>query len=301
MIPITFRQLEVFVQVVEAGSFRACAEQLSISQASVGEHIRALEEHLDCILFERRRGSAAVLTHMGEQVFRRAQAILASTVDLLATFDRAPRDRTRRRLRIGAHGFIAEGLAKRLAGFINTHPDVDIELERRSYEEVISGLTRSEIEIGYFLARGSVPELESFMAWREPLGFFAGAGHPLAGRAHIEPRELSGLPFAYLPARTHLRGVIDALLDDLGVSQCPAAITTDDHHLILENLTAGNSFACLFADWMAPYVREGSLVQLAVSRPLPAIQIRYGVRGAYRADRTVRQLLGALNGPSERD
>ncbi|MBC7986817.1 MAG: LysR family transcriptional regulator [Sphingomonadaceae bacterium] len=295
MIPITFRQLEVFVRVVEAGSFRACAEQLSISQASVGEHVRGLERQLGCPLFERRRGSAAVLTQMGDQVFHRAQAILATTVDLLATFDRAPRDRMRRRIRIGAHGFIAEALSKRLARFVGAHPGVNIELQRRSFADVVSGLAQSEIEIGYFLSRGPVPEVESFIAWREAMGLFVGAGHRLAGREHVGPEDLAGEPFAYLPARTHLRGEIDSILTELGIAECPVAITADDHLLILENLLAGRSFACLFADWLAPHVERGEVVQLALSVPVPPIQVRYAVRIAYRADRTAGALLERLN------
>lgn len=295
MTPITFRQLEVFVRVVEAGSFRACAEQLSISQVSVGEHVRALERQLDCVLFERRRGTAAIMTHMGEQLFHRARAILSATDELLAMFDRAPRGRLRRRIRIGAHGFIAESLAKRLAGFIAEHPDVDIELQRRSFADTVAGIVSSEIEIGYFLSRGPVPELESFVAWTERMAFFVGSAHPLAGRAHVEPADLRGLPFAYLPTRSHLRGEIESILSELGITGCPTAITTDDHRLILENLAANGSFACLFSDWMEPFVRQGALARVRLSRATPPIQVRYCVRSAYRTDVTVAALLACLN------
>jgi DNA-binding transcriptional LysR family regulator len=297
MIPLTFRQLEVFVRAVEAGSFRACAEQLSISQVSVGEHIRALEQQLDCKLFERRRGSAPILTYQGEQVFRHAQGILTAAVDLLATFDRAPRDRMRRRIRIGAHGFITGALAKRLAAFVAEHPEVDIELQKRSFADMISGLAHSELEVGYFLARGPVPELESFMAWEERMAFFAGTHHPLAHSAHVEPADLSGLPFAYLPARSHLRKVLDGILADLGITGCPVGLTSDDHVLIAEALGSSRSFACLFADGMEPYVERGALARLAFSKPVPPVQIRYTVRTAYRSDRTVASLLEALNTP----
>jgi len=297
MIPLTFRQLEVFVRAVEAGSFRTCAEQLSISQVSVGEHVRALEAQLDCQLFDRRRGSAPVLTYQGEQVFRHAHIILSSAVDLLATFDRAPRDRMRRHIRIGAHGFIAESLAKKLAHFVSAHPEVDIELQKRSFADMLNGLAHSELEVGYFLSRGPVPEVESFIAWEEPMAFFASARHPLAGRAHVDAKDLSGLPFAYLPARSHLRKAIDSIMLDLGIADCPVALTSDDHVLIVEALASGNGVACLFADWNQAHVERGTLVRLAFSQPVPPLQIRYTVRNAYRSDRTVAGLLEALARP----
>ena len=201
----------------------------------------------------------------------------------------------RRRIRIGAHGFVAESLAKRLADFVAHHPEVDIELQRRSFSDMLAGLANSEVEVGYFLSRGPVPEIESFTAWEESMAFFTGAAHPLAKRAHVEPSDLSGMPFVYLPARSHLRKVIDNVLADLSISDCPVALTSDDHVLIAENLQLGKGFGLLFADWMEVLVHQGLLAKLAFSRPIPLLQIRYAVRSAYRSDRTVASLLEALN------
>ena len=45
-----FRQ---FLALVEAGSFTRAAEELSITQSAVSRHIRTLEEHFACRLFQR--------------------------------------------------------------------------------------------------------------------------------------------------------------------------------------------------------------------------------------------------------
>ena len=55
MIPLTFRRLEVFLAVVDAGSFVGAADKLNISHPSVSNHIRALEDMMRCELFQRRR------------------------------------------------------------------------------------------------------------------------------------------------------------------------------------------------------------------------------------------------------
>ncbi|WP_372604066.1 LysR family transcriptional regulator, partial [Actibacterium sp.] len=44
MIPLTFRRLEVFIAVVDAGSFVGAADKLGISHPSVSNHVRALED-----------------------------------------------------------------------------------------------------------------------------------------------------------------------------------------------------------------------------------------------------------------
>ena len=55
------RGMEVFVAVVEAGSFAAAARQLDISAVMVGKHIQLLEAHLAARLLQRstRRQSLA--------------------------------------------------------------------------------------------------------------------------------------------------------------------------------------------------------------------------------------------------
>jgi hypothetical protein len=46
MFPSTFRRLEVFIAVVEAGGFIAGAERLGISHPSISKHVKALERQV---------------------------------------------------------------------------------------------------------------------------------------------------------------------------------------------------------------------------------------------------------------
>lgn len=50
MFPATFRRLEVFIAVVEAGGFIAGANRLGISHPSISNHIKALEKQVGCRL-----------------------------------------------------------------------------------------------------------------------------------------------------------------------------------------------------------------------------------------------------------
>ena len=65
MLPSTFRQIEVFLAVVEAGSFAGAAAKLSITSASVSNHIKALERQMGQELFVRQRGRRVVLAEAG--------------------------------------------------------------------------------------------------------------------------------------------------------------------------------------------------------------------------------------------
>ncbi len=130
MIGITLRQLEVFVGAIEADSFRACAERLSISQMAVSEHVRALEKRLGYPLLNR-RGATATPTGLGRQAYGQARQILAATREFLSASGPIPE--ARRRLRVAAHGYIVETISKHLARFVSARPDLALELERRAF------------------------------------------------------------------------------------------------------------------------------------------------------------------------
>lgn len=71
------RRLRVFVAVSECRSFAVAAVQTSMSQSSVSEHVKALEERLRCRLCTRGRGGFRLTTE-GEAVLLAARNMLAS-------------------------------------------------------------------------------------------------------------------------------------------------------------------------------------------------------------------------------
>ena len=50
---MTIRHLKIFLAVAESGKMSLAAEQLFITQPSVSQAIRELEEHYQTLLFER--------------------------------------------------------------------------------------------------------------------------------------------------------------------------------------------------------------------------------------------------------
>ncbi len=287
MAGITFRQLEVFVVAVEAGSFRACADQLSISQMAVSEHVRALETQVGYPLLDRRRGATSKPTEAGRLAYRRARQILADVDEFLAGPGPS-------RLRIAAHGYIAETLSRRLAQFGSAHPEAALQLERRTFEGVLSGLTDGELDLGIFLSRGPVPELDSVAAWSEPLGLYVGPTHRLAGRPSVTPAALRQHPFVQLPARSHLRLQVDSVLEGLGVGDWSTALTSDDLATIVEHLSAGSSFACLFARGSEQLVREGKLAPLNLTVAIPPLDVRYATPPFRRPVPLIAELIACL-------
>ncbi|MCL6704538.1 LysR family transcriptional regulator [Pseudomonas sp. T1.Ur] len=72
-----FEAMQVFVRVVERGSFSAVARELNLGQPAVSKQIRALEQHLGGALFARSTRHLA-LTDQGQHFYAESKDILAS-------------------------------------------------------------------------------------------------------------------------------------------------------------------------------------------------------------------------------
>lgn len=119
--------MEVFVSVVEAGSFAAVAERFSMTAPMIGRHVRSLEDTLGTQLLNRttRRHS---LTEAGRIYYERSKEILA---ELEAADASVARMQTIPRgvLRVGAPVIFGSAcLAPVLPKFFAANPEVRVEM-----------------------------------------------------------------------------------------------------------------------------------------------------------------------------
>lgn len=146
-LPFTIRQLEVFSTLCTNRSFRRTAEQLGISQPSVSNQIRTLEEQLGTRLFLRISGKRPSLTTEG-----------LAFLDDLAAFDDAVRTlaahrksaepseaRSRYRIRAG-QGLIDHYIRPKLDSFLVSNPDIRLEFDTQPPSE----RTGTDVEKGDF-------------------------------------------------------------------------------------------------------------------------------------------------------
>src|SRR6266702_5032223 len=121
------RQLRYFLAVAENLHFRKAAEIVHLSQPALTLQVRALEEELGVLLFQRNRHKTT-LTAAGEILREEARSLLAAA-------DRAA-ERTKRAARgqVGLLrvGFISTAASRVLPSIISVyreeHPEVELEL-----------------------------------------------------------------------------------------------------------------------------------------------------------------------------
>jgi len=121
-------EIEAFVDVVEAGGFRAAAARSGRTASALSKRVRALEERLGARLLNRTTRHVAP-TDVGRALFDRARAILADLDDAEAAVAELSAE-PRGPLRIGAPmDFGRRYLADPLAAFAAAHPGISLDVQ----------------------------------------------------------------------------------------------------------------------------------------------------------------------------
>lgn len=187
----SLRQLDYFIALVEAGSFRAAAERCGISQPSLSVQLANLERLLDLRLVERGRGGA-IPTPAGRAVLERARLLRAGMqeiMDLSAV------------LRSGLGGTIRFGASATLGPYLLPHviarlhqlyPELKLYIREGPPRALVEGLAQGEHDIVLVQLPAPPGEFEITRLFREPLELVAARDHPLAGRETVERGDLAG-------------------------------------------------------------------------------------------------------------
>ena len=150
-------QIEAVVAIAEAGSFRKAAEVLGRTQPTLTKSIKALEDAVNLVIFDRTpRG--VQLTEGGERLYKRALTIMADV--------RAMEDEVKQmagidggRVRIGVSPVAGTVIMPRaLSQFRKKWPRVEIELINVLYPDSMNQLREAAIDI----VLGPVPELDTY-------------------------------------------------------------------------------------------------------------------------------------------
>jgi len=136
--------LKTFATVAGSSSFTEAGRRLGLTQSSVSDHIRRLEERTARRLFVRDTHSLA-LTADGESLLVHAHLILQAHERAEAQFN-APR--LRGRVRFGTSDDLAMGpLPDMLAVFRNKHPEVELEITIGLTSELYQRLDNDELDL----------------------------------------------------------------------------------------------------------------------------------------------------------
>ena len=214
------RQLRYFVTVAKTLNFSEAAKSLFITQGTLSQQIKQLEDELGCDLFVRSSHSVS-LTEAGAEMLPLAQSTLEDSAECFQRISD---------LKKGVAGTLNIGLTTSFRGILNNalkiylkeYPNVKLDIDYNNIGELVSMLEAHEID--FFIAFKSAvqyDEIETFPLLDSELCAVMSKEHPLADRESLTLQDLERqriiLPSSGLQSRKAFDRVVDADTSSLNI------------------------------------------------------------------------------------
>jgi DNA-binding transcriptional LysR family regulator len=187
-------QLNIFCKVIELKSFSKAGKAVHLSQPTISNHIKDLEDHFDCRLIDR-LAKEAVPTKVGELLYRYAKKILAlrdETETALAEYT----GKMRGRLVIGGSTIPGTYLMPQLiAGFKRQYPDVILSLIIGDTAHIIEGILDGKLELGIVGARAETQKVEQKKLISDEMRLIVPVHHRWARKKNVSLKQFLSEPF----------------------------------------------------------------------------------------------------------
>lgn len=147
--------LRAFEAAARHESFSRAADELFVTHGAVSHQVRALEAELGVPLFAR-DGKRVRLTDGGRQYAAEVRAALVTLAE--ATRQVRSGDRDRRLVVSMLSSFSARFVTPRVGGFIEKHPEIDLELLSTN---ALTDFTRDDVDVAIRFGFGKYPGLHA--------------------------------------------------------------------------------------------------------------------------------------------
>lgn len=212
------RKLEVFCKVVELKSFTKTAEAVLLSQPTVSEHIRSLEEELGQKLIDR-LGREVEPTPVGSLLYSYAIKILRLQHETLQAVEQYS-GHLSGRITIGSSTIPGTYI---LPALINTfrklHPEIKATIRISSSRVIARQVIDGEFDFGVIGAVWNERSLEWSEVFTDALTVAMPPDHPLAKKKSISTKALLNEPFIFREQGSGTRKVISQMLESQGIKE----------------------------------------------------------------------------------
>ncbi|OZB90521.1 LysR family transcriptional regulator [Paenibacillus sp. XY044] len=231
-----FRLLEYFLAVCDELHFTKAAVQLGISQPTLSQQIRLLEERVGTPLFQR-IGKRNYLTEAGQTLRDHALNIFHELEQAQSEINEL-KGMQRGRLTIGCSG--NHLLTRTLISFHQKLPGISISVLELATEETRAGLLANKLDLGVVFLPLEDEQLVSKELYTEELCLAVAEQHPLAALEAVKLDQLTEVPLILFPEKFLVRQMVDSYSIQAGVQLQPAfELSTMDSMLQMVRLGVG--------------------------------------------------------------
>lgn len=206
---MTIRHLKIFLQVADTGKMSAAAKNLYMTQPSVSQAIRELEEHYKTLLFER-YSNKLFITEAGKQLYTYAK-LAVEQFDFLE--EKMACSNRREKFRIGATVSVGGSILSHIVNdFRNEFPDTDVYNFVGNTQEIETQLLDTSLDAGIVEGFIKSGDLITIPLVEDPLVLACSKSHPLALRDTIHVQDLDGQDFVIREAGSGTRELLEKFL-----------------------------------------------------------------------------------------
>ena len=298
---MTFRfdltDLRLFLNVVESGSITAGASATQLGLAAASARVLAMEDTLGSPLLMREpRGVQP--TAAGQALVLHARTLFQQMERLHGGLaEHAPGLKLQLRLlcdTVALHEVVPE----RLAGYLLAHPDVNLRVEERPGNEVVSALAEGTADVGIVRENTDVFELESFLFQPDRLVVVAPPGHPLVQAGQAGPISLAQADLCDvvgLPHGTALQDLWDRRVAQRG-RHLNYRIRVGSFDEQCRLVARGAGIALMPRSTAERHARALGICTVPLAEDFAALALRLCVRRLADLPAATRRLMGSLLG-----
>lgn len=194
----TFRQLEYFVAVGEAGSIAVASARVNVSSPSISAAIAQLEEEFGLQLFVRKHAQGLALTQAGRQFLVQARQVLAEA-ETLNRLAGEISGNVQGPLAVGCLLTFAQLIVPQLRRqFEDRYPAVRVSQYELHQQDIFDRLRSGEIDVALTYNLEIAQDLRFIPLVTLPPYAMVAKTHPLADCAQVTPAELMEYPMVLL-------------------------------------------------------------------------------------------------------
>lgn len=203
----TFRQLRLFLALVDEGSISRAARLCHVTQPTASMQLKELSLSIGLPLYEV-IGKTLHLTEAGQELAKTARAMLGEWNSFRQWVD-GTKGLSRGHLRVAVVSTAKYFIPRMLGAFCQTHKDVDITFDVLNRSGVIAMLRENKLDIAVMSVPPSDLDVETEVFLDNPLVAIAPVDHPLARKAQITLEQFAKEPLIMREEGSGTRMVAD--------------------------------------------------------------------------------------------
>ncbi|WP_020676500.1 selenium metabolism-associated LysR family transcriptional regulator [Geopsychrobacter electrodiphilus] len=257
------RRLEIFYRVIEEGGFTKAARVMSLTQPTLSEAVRLLEEELGTQLLNR-QGRVILPTDSGRLLQGYAKKIFSLRQEAEADL---------KSLSAGEHGELVLGgstvpgtylLPSLVAEFRCLYPQIGVSLQIASTAKMVEGLRHNQLELALVGGELRDKTLEAVPCFGDELILIVAPGHAWTGREYIAEIELLKVPLLLREQGSATRKLFEEHLKSHGKGLLPENLIAEvgGNEALKQGVLAGLGVAVISKLAVAGELQRGELIAL---------------------------------------